>query len=221
MSFDEALEAVRAATVFTTHTPVPAGIDRFDASLVELYFGGAQAVEGVPVERLLRLGAETYEGGSATMFNMAVMGLRLAQRANGVSRLHGVVSREMFDGLWPGFDDDEVPITSITNGVHGPTWVDREVFELARTHADVHELDTQDSWEAFATVPRDAVWATKRAAAGAARRRGPPSHPQVMAGARGIAGGAGLDRRDPRPRRADDRLRPARADVQAAHPDAA
>ena len=162
MSFDEALEAVRAATVFTTHTPVPAGIDRFDASLVELYFGGAQAVEGVPVERLLRLGAETYEGGAANMFNMAVMGLRLAQRANGVSKLHGVVSREMFDGLWPGFDDDEVPITSITNGVHGPTWVDRAVFEVARTHADVHELDTQDSWEAFATVPRDAVWATKR-----------------------------------------------------------
>ena len=90
------------------------------------------------------LGAETYEGGSAGMFNMAVMGLRLAQRANGVSQLHGVVSREMFDGLWPGFDDAEVPITSITNGVHGPTWVDRKVFELARTHADVHELDTQD-----------------------------------------------------------------------------
>src|SRR6476469_471968 len=162
MSFDEALEAVRSATVFTTHTPVPAGIDRFDGSLIELYFGGARALEGVPVERLLQLGAETYEGGSAGMFNMAVMGLRLAPRANGVSQLHGVVSREMFDGLWPGFDDAEVPITSITNGVHGPTWVDRKVFELARTHADVHELDTQESWEAFATVPRDAVWATKR-----------------------------------------------------------
>ncbi|MEO5608314.1 MAG: alpha-glucan family phosphorylase [Ornithinibacter sp.] len=162
MTFQEALEAVRSATVFTTHTPVPAGIDRFDASLIELYFGGALAMEGVPVERLLALGAETYEGGAAGMFNMAVMGLRLAQRANGVSRLHGVVSREMFDGLWPGFDDAEVPITSITNGVHGPTWVDRKVFELARTHADVHELDTRDSWEAMATVPRDAVWATKR-----------------------------------------------------------
>ncbi|MEO6790697.1 MAG: alpha-glucan family phosphorylase [Ornithinibacter sp.] len=162
MTFQEALEAVRSATVFTTHTPVPAGIDRFDASLIELYFGGALAMEGVPIERLLALGAETYEGGAAGMFNMAVMGLRLAQRANGVSRLHGVVSREMFDGLWPGFDDAEVPITSITNGVHGPTWVDRKVFELARTHADVHELDTQDSWEAMATVPRDAVWATKR-----------------------------------------------------------
>ena len=162
MTFDEALEAVRAATVFTTHTPVPAGIDRFDAALVELYFGGAQALEGVPVDRLLALGAETYEGGSTGVFNMAVMGLRLAQRANGVSQLHGVVSREMFDGLWPGFDDAEVPITSITNGVHGPTWVDRRVFELAKRFADVHQLDTREDWEAMAGVPRDAVWATKR-----------------------------------------------------------
>jgi starch phosphorylase len=162
MTFDEALEAVRAATVFTTHTPVPAGIDRFDAALVELYFGGAQALEGVPVDRLLALGAENYDGGSPGLFNMAVMGLRLAQRANGVSQLHGVVSREMFDGLWPGFDDDEVPISSITNGVHGPTWVDRKVFELAKSHADVHHLDTREDWEAMAGVPRAAVWATKR-----------------------------------------------------------
>ena len=185
MSFDEALEAVRAATVFTTHTPVPAGIDRFDASLVELYFGGAQAVEGVPVERLLRLGAETYEGGAANMFNMAVMGLRLAQRANGVSKLHGVVSREMFDGLWPGFDDDEVPITSITNGVHGPTWVDRAVFEVARTHADVHELDTQDSWEAFADrAPRRRLG---DASAGCARSSSP--RPGVAPARRGWSAG--------------------------------
>ncbi len=162
LTFGEALEAVRAATVFTTHTPVPAGIDRFDASIIERYFGGAQALEGVPVEQLLALGAETYEGGSPGVFNMAVMGLRLAQRANGVSQLHGVVSRDMFDGLWPGFDPAEVPIVSITNGVHGPTWVDRKVFELARTHADIHVLDTQETWEAFNIVPRGEVWKTKR-----------------------------------------------------------
>ena len=162
LTFGEALEAVRAATVFTTHTPVPAGIDRFDASIIERYFGGAQALEGVPVEQLLALGAETYEGGSPGVFNMAVMGLRLAQRANGVSKLHGVVSRDMFDGLWPGFDPAEVPIVSITNGVHGPTWVDRKVFELARTHADIHVLDTQETWESFNIVPRGEVWKTKR-----------------------------------------------------------
>ncbi|MGL5866226.1 MAG: alpha-glucan family phosphorylase [Dermatophilaceae bacterium] len=163
MTFDEALQAVRGATVFTTHTPVPAGIDRFETSLMEQYFGGSQALPGVPVDRLLTLGAETYEGGSADLFNMAVMGLRLAQRANGVSQLHGVVSREMFDGLWPGFDDAEVPIMSITNGVHGPTWVDPQVVELARAHTAADDLDTQDdAWEALAAAPRDAVWATKR-----------------------------------------------------------
>ena len=116
LSFDEALEAVRASTVFTTHTPVPAGIDRFSADKINVYFGGDCAMTGIPLDRLLALGAETYDGGAPGVFNMAVMGLRLAQRANGVSLLHGEVSRDMFDGLWPGFDNPEVPITSITNG---------------------------------------------------------------------------------------------------------
>jgi len=110
LDFDTAVEVSRAGTVFTTHTPVPAGIDRFDRDLIEQYFGGDNASPGVPVERIQRLGAETYPGGDAGVFNMAVMGLRLAQRANGVSELHGVVSREMFHGLWPGFDGSDVPI---------------------------------------------------------------------------------------------------------------
>jgi starch phosphorylase len=130
LDFDAALEAVRAGTVFTTHTPVPAGIDRFARELIERHFGVDNASPGVPVDRVLALGAETYEGGDPECFNMAVMGLRLAQRANGVSLLHGSVSREMFAGLWPGFDPPEVPIGSITNGVHEPTWTDRAVREL-------------------------------------------------------------------------------------------
>jgi glycogen phosphorylase len=162
LSFAEALEAVRAATVFTTHTPVPAGIDRFDAELVRLHFSGEQAVEGVPVDDLLALGAEDYPGGQPGIFNMAVMGLRLGQRANGVSQLHGVVSREMFDGLWPGFDDEEVPIASVTNGVHAGTWVDRKVYELADKHLGTHDLAGDDAWERIGEVPRDAIWATKR-----------------------------------------------------------
>ena len=76
---------------------------------------------------MLALGAETYPGGDPDVFNMAVMGMRLAQRVNGVSLLHGEVSREMFAGLWPGFDTSEVPIGSVTNGVHTPTWVAPEV----------------------------------------------------------------------------------------------
>ena len=162
LTFDEALEAVRAGTVFTTHTPVPAGIDRFGADQIKLYFGGDNAIAGVPVESLLALGAENYPGGEAGMFNMAVMGLRLAQRANGVSKLHGVVSRQMFDGLWPGFDDAEVPITSITNGVHSPTWVDRKVYELAARHLGTTEVADHDVWARITGIPGDEIWATKR-----------------------------------------------------------
>jgi starch phosphorylase len=162
LTFDEALEAVRAGTVFTTHTPVPAGIDRFGADQIKLYFGGDNAIAGVPVESLLALGAENYPGGEAGMFNMAVMGLRLAQRANGVSKLHGVVSRQMFDGLWPGFDDAEVPITSITNGVHSPTWVDRKVYELAARHLGPTEVADHDVWARITGIPGDEIWATKR-----------------------------------------------------------
>ncbi len=127
-----ALEVTRAGTVFTTHTPVPAGIDRFGRDLVEQYFGTGGALPGVPVDEVLALGAEDYEGGDPSVHNMAVMGFRLAQRANGVSQLHGHVSRGMFNGLWPAFDEAEVPIGSITNGVHAPTWVAREIIGLAR-----------------------------------------------------------------------------------------
>ncbi|HTR95497.1 MAG TPA: alpha-glucan family phosphorylase [Trebonia sp.] len=127
-TFDEALELSRAGTVFTTHTPVPAGIDRFPRELIERYF--TEVDGGLPLDRVLALGAETYPGGDPHVFNMAVMGMRLAQRVNGVSVLHGQVSREMFAGLWPGFDTAEVPIGSITNGVHAPTWVASEVSDL-------------------------------------------------------------------------------------------
>ncbi|MFE7774607.1 alpha-glucan family phosphorylase [Streptomyces sp. NPDC057445] len=130
VDFDAALEAVRAGTVFTTHTPVPAGIDRFDRELVARHFADDGELPGVDAGQLLRLGMESYPGGDANVLNMAVMGLRLAQRANGVSTLHGAVSREMFAGLWPGFDAHEVPIASITNGVHAPTWVAPEVSRL-------------------------------------------------------------------------------------------
>jgi glycogen phosphorylase len=130
LTFAEALQVVRAGTVFTTHTPVPAGIDRFDAALIEVYFS-TDLLRGVSAEQVLQLGSETYEGGAHDTFNMAIMGLRLGQRANGVSKLHGEVSRGMFGALWPGFDTAEVPIISVTNGVHAPTWTDPAVVALA------------------------------------------------------------------------------------------
>lgn len=166
LDFEAALEVVRAGTVFTTHTPVPAGIDRFDRQLIARHFGDDGELSGVPVEKVLRLGTETYPGGEPELFNMAVMGLRLAQRANGVSTLHGAVSREMFSGLWPGFDPAEVPITSVTNGVHAPTWVAPEVFRLGagqvgegRAHQVLAGGPVADETSAQAGTPRrwDAV----------------------------------------------------------------
>ncbi len=161
LNFDGAVEMVRAGTVFTTHTPVPAGIDRFPRELVEQYFGGDNAVPTVPVDAILGLGAETYEGGDPGVFNMAVMGLRLAQRANGVARLHGAVSRRMFNGLWPAFDADEVPITSVTNGVHAPTWVAEEVIDLARRTVGPELVDEGRGWESIEHVGDYDIWTVR------------------------------------------------------------
>ena len=160
MNWEEALTAARASTIFTTHTPVPAGIDRFDVSVVR-HFLGAGLAQSVPTNKVISLGAEDYEGGDPNMFNMAVMGLRLAQRANGVAKLHGQVSREMFSGLWPGFDVSEVPITSVTNGVHVPTWVDPEVTALARQQLGVAAVHDRD-WARAYEVSDEALWDLRR-----------------------------------------------------------
>ncbi len=137
LDFDTALTVVRSSTVFTTHTPVPAGIDRFPVEMVKRYFGSApgmpsgassRLLPGVPLDRIIAFGAED----DPAKFNMAHMGLRLAQRANGVSLLHGRVSRTMFNELWPNFDPSEVPIGSITNGVHAPSWAAPQWLELGR-----------------------------------------------------------------------------------------
>ena len=162
VDFDQALEVCRAGTVFTTHTPVPAGIDRFPRELIEQYFGGENAEAGVPVQRILELGAESFAGGDPNVFNMALQGLRLAQRANGVSLLHGEVSRGMFAGLWPGFDPQDVPITSITNGVHAPTWVSREIRDLANDEVGVELINGARGWEAIANTPDERLWSVKR-----------------------------------------------------------
>lgn len=165
LTFEAALEAVRAATVFTTHTPVPAGIDRFGRDLIAQYFGGDNQIPGIDVDQVLALGAEDYEGGDPTVFNMAVMGLRLGGRANGVSLLHGEVSRGMFNGLWPGFDAREVPITSVTNGVHTPTWVDPRLAALEAERLGLDELtaDTASSrWLDPAGVSDEELWGMRR-----------------------------------------------------------
>ncbi|MBZ2199509.1 alpha-glucan family phosphorylase [Occultella gossypii] len=146
LAFPAALEAVRAGTVFTTHTPVPAGIDRFGADLIAEYFGGGNSIPGIEVGDVLALGREDYDGGDPTVFNMAVMGLRLAKRANGVAKLHGQVSRSMFHQLWPGFDVGEVPITSVTNGVHSPTWIDPLFAGAQAEYFTADEIESGSGW---------------------------------------------------------------------------
>ncbi|MDX6207036.1 MAG: glycogen phosphorylase [Frankiales bacterium] len=160
MSFDESLAAVRAGTVFTTHTPVPAGIDRFPRELIASYFGPGTEWSSLPVERILALGAEP-EGGDPQVYNMAYMGLRLGQRANGVSILHGEVSRGMFAGLWPGFEESEVPIASVTNGVHAPTWVSREMQELLGREIGVGMDDDEEGWTRIDQIDEQQIWGTR------------------------------------------------------------
>ncbi|HEY1839482.1 MAG TPA: glycosyltransferase family 1 protein [Mycobacterium sp.] len=165
LDFDTALTVVRSSTVFTTHTPVPAGIDRFPVEMVQRYFAGSTAdgagvaagsvlLPGVPVARILALGAED----DPEKFNMAHMGLRLAQRANGVSLLHGEVSRAMFNELWPGFDPNEVPIGSITNGVHARTWAAPQWLELGRELLGSDSFSDPGVWLRVNQVDAGHLW---------------------------------------------------------------
>jgi starch phosphorylase len=151
-----AIEATRAGTVFTTHTPVEAGIDRFPRSFIERYFGSSGVESGLDVDRIMELGAEP--DGDGSMFNMAVMGLRLAQRANGVSRLHGQVSRELFHRLWAGFSSTEAPISHVTNGVHAGTWIERDWAELFERYLGPDFATSDTSWAPLAGVPDGEVW---------------------------------------------------------------
>jgi starch phosphorylase len=158
LSFDEALEAVRAGSIFTTHTPVPAGIDRFPPALMEKYFGAWAAECGISFDRLMALGHDPSEPHDAP-FNMAVMGLRLAGMSNAVSKLHGSVSRGMFASLWPGVPHDEIPITSVTNGVHANTWVSSEMQDLLSRYVlpEWHEAG-DDRWARLEDVGDDELW---------------------------------------------------------------
>ncbi len=158
LGFGEAVEAVRGGCIFTTHTPVPAGIDRFPRELMESYFSTWAQECGVGMDDLMALG---HRPGDAAddRFNMAVMGLRLAGRSNGVSRLHGEVSRDMFDDLWPGVPPDEVPIGSITNGVHAQTWVSSEMAGLLADHVGPAWAEAgPEAWAGVRDVPEEHLW---------------------------------------------------------------
>lgn len=159
MEYPAAFEQVRASDIFTTHTPVPAGIDRFDMEMVRRYLGDGQPEDqqlcvGVPIEKALELGQES----DPHRFNMAHMGLRASQHANGVAKLHGEVSRDMFAGLYPGYEPREVPIGHVTNGVHLPTWVKPEMKELIDRVTGGADLAVADSWSNPQAVESEKIW---------------------------------------------------------------
>jgi starch phosphorylase len=158
LSFHEAIEATRAGTIFTTHTPVPAGIDRFPAELMEKYFSAWAQECGVAMEDLMALGHAPGEPPNAP-FNMAVMGLRLATMSNGVAELHGKTSRAMFQQLYPGVPVEEVPISSVTNGVHGRTWVSPTMNDLFTKYVNPSWEDAGPAdWARISEARDDELW---------------------------------------------------------------
>ena len=162
VGFDQALPHVSREVVFTTHTPVPAGHDRFNAGLMEEHFGPLREALGLSHESFMGLGRE-YPSNPNEEFCMTVLGLRLSRRANAVSALHGEVSRAMWTGLYPGKAENQVPIGHITNGVHVPTWLAPQMFRLYDRHLGIgwHEHSGESRiWEGIETVDDGELWET-------------------------------------------------------------
>jgi starch phosphorylase len=157
LDFDQAVETARAAVLFTTHTPVPAGIDVFPHDLMARYFTAFAVECDIPLERLLQVGRQ-QDSPAGGPFNMAYMGLRLSSAANGVSQLHGRVSREMFNPLWPSVLPDEVPIGSVTNGVHAATWVGREMATVYDRVLARDWYHNPDAWSRAGEITDDVLW---------------------------------------------------------------
>ena len=160
MTFDEAVEATRAGNVFTIHTPVKAGLDEFRVELMDKYFGSYFPKLGINRQRFLGLGRMLADDDNEA-FKMPILALRLSSYANGVSKLHGEISRGMWGGLWPGIPLDEVPIKSITNGIHIKNWLSDEMDSLYErylgpTWAD--EAMNKSIWDNVEQIPDEEFW---------------------------------------------------------------
>ena len=165
MSLEDALEEVAGQTAFTTHTPVPAGHDRFSGDLIEEYLGPLRDELGISYERLMGLGRVDPHDEQET-FCMTVLGLKLSRRANGVSSLHGRVSRSIWAPLWPGRAVDEIPIGHITNGVHVPSWLAWQMQHLYERHfpADWYErIGESEVWQCIHSIDPGELWETHHA----------------------------------------------------------
>jgi len=162
MSFNEAVEAVAANSLFTTHTPVPAGNDTFSQDLIDKYFGSYWGQLGLSRDQFMDIARE--EHGWGPTFGMTVLALKLTGLHNGVSTLHGSVSRKMWQFLWPGAEVEEVPIGSITNGIHTFSWIAPEMNELFRCYLDNdwgRYVDDQQFWDSHIhNIPDAELWKT-------------------------------------------------------------
>lgn len=160
LSFDEAREVVRASNVFTTHTPVPAGNDYFDAELVKSHFQNYVGGLGISMPVLLGYG-RIHPTDQQELFCMTVLAMRLAGYSNGVSRLHGKVSREMWKEVWPHFPTEDVPIDHITNGVHIPSWISNDMAYLYYRYLGPEWNEDPDSeavWGRVLDMPDSELW---------------------------------------------------------------
>ncbi len=163
MSFAEASEVVASNGVFTTHTPVPAGNDAFAFDLIASHFADYWPRLGISREQFLNFARQDQSWGPS--FSMTVLAMKTSSKRNGVSALHGDVSRRMWQFLWPELDAEQVPITSITNGVHTPTWVAPALADLYSRYLGLNwmeQVDDPATWAKLEAIPDGELWATHR-----------------------------------------------------------
>jgi starch phosphorylase len=161
MPYEEAAEQVRRTTVFTTHTPVPAGHDVFPFQLMEKYFHSYWPALGLDHDRFLELGIHPKEPGAG--FNMTAFALRMSGYRNGVSRRHGEVTRGVWQSLWPELPENQVPIAYVTNGIHVPTWIEPKLELLFNKYLGPDWLQDHDNpslWELIEKIPDEELWRT-------------------------------------------------------------
>jgi starch phosphorylase len=186
MTFDDALRETAQSTVFTTHTPVPAGHDRFHAEAIEEHLGPLRDGLGISSEHLMALGRVDADD-TSELFCMTVIGLKLSRRANAVSSLHGQISRRMWCHLWPGRNEEEIPIGHITNGVHVQSWLAWQMQQLYDRHfpvnwqsrlgepevwQDIHRVDPGELWETHNALKSLLLSFVRRRVSRQCRRRG-------------------------------------------------
>jgi len=197
-SWETALVEVRRSTVFTTHTPVPAGHDAFPFHLVEQHLASSWGSMGPERDHFMALG--TYDNGVGPQFNMTALAMRSAGAINAVSQLHGEVTREMFAPLWPDLAVDDRPVGAITNGVHAPTWIADELSRLFDRHMGAQwreRYDEPDFWTRLADIPDEELWATRETLRDALfqfmRERARERFAEEGGALRAVAGGAMFD----------------------------